>query len=205
MFDLSKRASVLLAGLGLVLLIACDPADVPAIRIRINADLSGEVLGSSMTVATERKGELGGRGVDWEEAATVVVRKGSFKTLDGDGLDLSGIRLRRGADDVPGLHRLVVTVPLGADAAWTRDFIPVDESERLRRALDADRDARNLGKKLLIEISLPGPAKDSSLVRERAGFQADRSGSKATLEIDLARARTQSGEVHWLLSWIDPR
>lgn len=202
MLRVLRRLTFLPACAALALLVACDPADAPALRIKIDADLSGEVIGSSLAVTTERKDDLGGRGLDWEEAATIVVRKGRFASLAGDGVDISGIRLSRGAEDVPGLRRLLVTIPLGADAAWTRDFVATEGAERLRRALDAEGASRDLGKKIVIEISLPRDCKDSSLVRERRGFSAAESGRKATLEIDLDRARTGAGKVVWLVSWV---
>ncbi|MCA9322184.1 MAG: hypothetical protein KDB53_15695, partial [Planctomycetes bacterium] len=183
------------------LLAGCKPSDLASLVIEIGGDWSGVILTSSYADSDGRKGDLAGTDVDWQSSASVVVRRGAFDLEARRDFAVTDIRVERGAEDVAGLRRLIVTFPLGSGARWHGAFAPVDGAVTCKSCLDPKSTDDDFGRIMKVKVELPVDCRSSSMVVDRDGFKPEASGTTATLKIDLAAARQGRGQATWVIDW----
>ena len=179
---------------------ACGGAGVAAVRVQLNADLSGTVVTSCLAIA-ETAGPLEPRcnGVEWGERANLFCARGRFTSI----AELRVADVTYAAGTTPaGFSYVQVTVPRGAEAQWPAAMSPPGEARgRALRAFDPDGAVRDAANNVMFELEVPGEVLGNQVTPSPRGTSVEHSRRRCTMVVPIDRA-TQGGEpLVWLVTW----
>lgn len=191
----------LLAGLFAVVLIACDGSDAVSLRIRLDADLSGDISASMLTMPEEPNAlEEASAGVEWVDRAQLMFSAGEFADVNalrlGD-MEISG----EIADD--GISHVRVRLPRGEGTRWYKLFTPEDleRRERMAKALELEGSASRVGSTIKIVIVAPGPVTSTGVRSTARGLRSEYDKDQASLLVPLDAVVDGEGVIDWHVVW----
>ena len=189
---------LLLASLGLS---SCDETDAVALRLRLNRDLSGTIVTSTLAIPTH-DGLLvqATQGANWESKVEVACAAGSFENVNQ--LKLADLDLVAG--EAPGgVGYLQLSVPRGEGVRWALAMVPLTADERVvaATALDPSGRVRTVGTTIKFEVELPSAVVSNGLTNRSRGSKSSGEGHIATLLVPLETALTPGEPMVWHLTW----
>lgn len=177
----------------------CSDADVIAVRIDIQTDLSGSIVASSLQMPEEPNGvETSFRGVQWSDRARLACQRGKFSDLRM--LELEDLRFRVSlGEDMP---RLRVILPRGPGAKWYQVLAPTREQRRrVAETFDPNHAIRDPAGAIKLELTLPGTVIASGVAPRGRGVSADQAKNVATLIVPVDAAIAEGEALIWDVSW----
>lgn len=182
-------------------LTACQDSDAAALRIRLAADLSGEINASALSLPADPAPlESASSGVEWRDRARLLFSAGRFEHLSR--LAIEDLRFTPSATP-EGLTVLRVALPRGEGARWYKLFTTAEAERRQRlvRALDPEGRADKIGAQVKIVVRTPGPISSSGLRPSVRGAKAEHGKEEATLTISLEALQAGDAELAWDIVW----
>lgn len=197
----AKWRAVTAVGLGF-LLAGCGEEDLTSIRVSINADGSGTIMASAVSVPDQRSGiEAGTVGATWSDRVTITAVSGSFAVLSQ--LVVGGISFDQNVSG-SGMVSLDVVVPLGPEARWTKMISPMTPDQRVQSARAFDRDGRlkSLGSTFKMVIELPSDVVSTGVAPRLSGVFPSSRDNTVELLIPVDTALAETGSLRWSVTWL---
>jgi len=179
----------------------CDEGDAVAVRIRVDADLTGQVTTCSLQrLEAPGPAEGAAAGVDWQARGALVASTGRFAALSGLRLGEITFAASRNAE---GITVVQITVPRGLDVQWPRllTVVKKDEREQALSTFEPGGFSKKLGATARIVVEAPGTIVSSGLRESPRGVDGTLEKRRATLTIDLTAAYTDGPPLVWHLTW----
>jgi len=181
----------------------CDESDASNVRIKVNADFSGEIRATRMVIPDEAAAtQAAGNGVSWTAAAQVVTSAGTFAKLSD--VRIEDMTFSAGRTN-SGMSYLRVTLPRGGKAAWPAALTAPDADKR-RETNNAifprDRDSR-LGSVIAVRLELPADPISQGFTPQIGGVTVAIEKRTVTMSIPVAVAMRNGPEIVWDMTWRD--
>lgn len=180
---------------------ACQDSDAAALRIRLQADLSGEINASALSLPEDPAPlESASSGVEWRDRARLLFSAGRFEHLSKLAIE----DLRFSPSTTPeGLTVLRIVLPRGEQARWYKLFTTAEAERRQRlvRALDPEGRADKIGAQVKVVIRTPSPISSSGLRPSVRGAKAEHGKEEATLTVSLEALQAGEAELVWDVVW----
>ncbi len=182
-------------------LAACGEEDLTSVRLKLNADLSGTIMVSSVAVPERIGFERGTKGATWTDRVGVAAAAGSFDSISQ--LVVGDISFDVEVSD-HGMVSMEVVVPLGAALQWAKLITPMSPDQRAEsaRAFDPDGKVKALGTTFKLLIELPSEVVATGITPHLLGVTASSEGDEAELLVAVDTALAAHGSLRWHLTWM---
>lgn len=180
---------------------ACDGSDAVSLRIRLHADLSGEVTASMLTMPEEpNELEQASTGIAWGDRARLVFSTGKFTDI---GEVQIGDLTMRGEVAEDGISHVRVTLPRGEGTRWHKLFTTDDvkRRERMAKAIDPEGGIARVGSTIKIVIETPSPVTSTGVRSNARGLKAEHEKLIASLLVPLDAVVDGEGTIEWHVIW----
>lgn len=192
-----QLASVLLlvSGIG-----SCDDGAGLALRVDLDADLSGSITVSRLADTTDPGAVEGAsRAVNWTRRARLECSTGTFENLDG--LAVGDVTFAYEA--AGSMARLTVTLPRGAAARWPSLLtIPdVEARKQATRLVDTEDLLGDPGGRIALRLQLPADVRASGVRPLSDTLETTIDGARADLIVPVKMAAIEGEPIVWTLTW----
>lgn len=203
-------AFLLAAGAALSLS-GCDSADASSVKIKLRADLAGEVTTSSVGVreAGDGPAQRGAQGVRWQGSGSIIMARGEFDNINQ--LNVAGITFRTqtrpaGSGGTGNDLMLSVTIPRGPGVTWPAAFTVPDAGARTSaaKALNPAAAKPTMGDAVRIQIEVPGTIVTAGADVRAGGVVSGYEQTIATLTIPVEASQSTDGPITWHITWKEP-
>ena len=194
--------AALLAGLSLFSF-GCDESDLTSIKITLKADGSGTIRVNCVAIPEATTIEQSSPGAMWSNRVQLTTTIGSFDAIEA--LAVAGISFQM-PPATAKVGYLVVSLPRGPEAAWPEAIAPVSEAQRAdaAAALDETGKLAVLGKKIKIEIDLPGEVSATGAFPYLPKVAPSKKKTIATLAVPVEIGREDGEAITWNIAWQKP-
>lgn len=192
---------LVLVGLLSVLLFGCDGTDAVSLRIRLEADLSGEITASMLTMPEEpNELEQASAGIEWQDRARLVFSAGRFADINALRLGDMEVAGEIAAD---GISHVRVRLPRGAGTRWYKLFTTDDVArrERMAKAFDPEGGVARVGSTIKLVIEAPGMVTSTGVRSNARGLKSDYEKDTASLLVPLDAVVDGEGFIDWHVVW----